>query len=106
MMPSVPTILTPDEGVRFAVGPSPSPVASSAASRATRSELYEPSLGGPATIDYHVHNTMDETICVISGNIEFTVAGRKFARPPGRWHSSLEACTTDSRTMAPSKPPS
>lgn len=83
MMPSVPTILTPDEGVRFAVGPFTitSRVLGSQSSNAF--ELYELSLGGAATIDYHVHNTMDETICVISGKIEFTVAGQKFARPAG-----------------------
>lgn len=45
-------------------------------------ELYELSLGA-ATIDYHVHNTMDETISVLEGEIEFTVAGERFLRPAG-----------------------
>ena len=38
---------------------------------------------GPATIDYHVHHKMDETTCVIEGDVEFNVAGTKFARPAG-----------------------
>jgi quercetin dioxygenase-like cupin family protein len=45
-------------------------------------ELYELALG-PSTIDYHVHNTMDETLTVLEGQIEFNVAGTKFLRPAG-----------------------
>lgn len=45
-------------------------------------ELYELALG-PSTIDYHVHNTMDETLTVLEGEIEFNVAGKKFPRPAG-----------------------
>lgn len=45
-------------------------------------ELYELTLG-PSTIDYHVHNTMDETLTVLEGQVEFNVAGKKFPRPAG-----------------------
>jgi quercetin dioxygenase-like cupin family protein len=45
-------------------------------------ELYELTLG-PATIDYHVHHTMDETLTVLEGEIEFVVAGETFLRPAG-----------------------
>jgi quercetin dioxygenase-like cupin family protein len=45
-------------------------------------ELYELALG-EATIDYHVHNTMDETLTVLEGQIEFNVAGKKYERPAG-----------------------
>ncbi|MCE9564707.1 MAG: cupin domain-containing protein [Planctomycetes bacterium] len=45
-------------------------------------ELYELSLGA-ATIDYHVHDTMDETLTVLEGEIEFNVKGHKFLRPKG-----------------------
>lgn len=45
-------------------------------------ELYELTLG-PSTIDYHVHHTMDETITVLEGQIEFNVVGKKYSRPAG-----------------------
>ncbi len=45
-------------------------------------ELYHFTLG-PCTVDYHVHNRMDETISVLEGQIEFNVAGKKLARPAG-----------------------
>lgn len=45
-------------------------------------ELYELTLG-PSTIDYHVHNKMDETLTVLEGQIEFNVAGKKLSRPAG-----------------------
>ncbi len=34
-------------------------------------------------MDYHVHKTMDETLCVIEGQVEFNVAGKKFPREAG-----------------------
>jgi mannose-6-phosphate isomerase-like protein (cupin superfamily) len=45
-------------------------------------ELYELSLG-VATVDYHVHNTMDETIYVLEGQVEFNVRGETSLRPAG-----------------------
>jgi quercetin dioxygenase-like cupin family protein len=34
-------------------------------------------------VDYHVHNTMDETLYVLDGNIEFRVGSERFNRPAG-----------------------
>jgi len=82
MMPSVPTILMPHEGVQFSVGPFAITSRVLGSQSGGAFELYELSLGA-ATIDYHVHKTMDETICVVAGEIEFTVAGQKFSRPAG-----------------------
>jgi quercetin dioxygenase-like cupin family protein len=82
MMPSVPTLLTPAEGVRFSIGPFAITGRVLGSQSGGAFELYELTLG-EATIDYHVHMTMDETICVIAGEIEFTVAGQKFTRPAG-----------------------
>jgi quercetin dioxygenase-like cupin family protein len=45
-------------------------------------ELYELELGS-ATIDYHIHRYQDETLTVLEGEIEFTVAGEKFRRSAG-----------------------
>lgn len=45
-------------------------------------ELYELALG-KATIDYHVHMTMDETLTVVEGQIEFIVEGEKYLRSAG-----------------------
>ena len=40
-------------------------------------------ISGPFTIDYHVHMTMDETLCVTEGEIEFIVDGKTFLRKAG-----------------------
>ena len=74
-MPALPFVLTPTEGETFTAGPFRivSRVQGSQAGEAF--EMYELTLG-PSTIDYHVHKTMDETLCVLAGAIEFNVAGR------------------------------
>lgn len=74
--------ISPDEGEVFNAGPFRivSRIAGDRSGDAL--ELYELSLGA-ATIDYHVHNTMDETLCVIEGVIEFNLAGTKLLRPAG-----------------------
>ncbi|MBA4187200.1 MAG: hypothetical protein C0467_04195 [Planctomycetaceae bacterium] len=45
-------------------------------------EMYELTMG-TATIDYHVHHTLDETLYVAEGEIEFFVDGKKFLRRAG-----------------------
>jgi quercetin dioxygenase-like cupin family protein len=45
-------------------------------------EMYELAMG-PATVDYHVHYKMDETIHVLEGSVQFVVAGKSFAGPAG-----------------------
>lgn len=77
-----PVILSPVEGEKVVAGPFTITSRVQGPQSNGAFELYELALG-PATIDYHVHNTMDETLCVIEGEIEFTVAGAKFPRPAG-----------------------
>ena len=78
----IPVVLSPDEGEAFIAGPFT--ITSRIVGRQSGGafELYELALG-PATIDYHVHRTMDETLCVVEGAIEFNVAGKKLLRPSG-----------------------
>lgn len=45
-------------------------------------EMYEATMG-KATVDYHIHRRMDETIYVVEGEVEFTVSGEKFLSPAG-----------------------
>jgi mannose-6-phosphate isomerase-like protein (cupin superfamily) len=76
------TVIGPDEGERFQVGPLairtlvPGPVTGGAF------EMHEIALG-VATVDYHVHDCMDETIHVAEGEIEFVVAGESFLKQAG-----------------------
>ncbi len=77
-----PVVQSPGEGEQFAVGPL------SIRSRVSREqsggafEYYEIGLG-VATVDYHVHRTMDETITVLEGEIEFAIVGKTYLRPEG-----------------------
>lgn len=77
------SVLSSDEGEVFTIG------AMKIVSRVvgTQSEdaleLYDLIISGPFTIDYHVHMTMDETLCVTEGEIEFIVDGNTFLRKAG-----------------------
>lgn len=77
------TVLSASEGEVFTIG------ALKIVSRVVGSqsgdaiELYDLIISGPFTIDYHVHMTMDETLCVTEGEIEFIVAGQTFVRGAG-----------------------
>jgi mannose-6-phosphate isomerase-like protein (cupin superfamily) len=81
-MSVAPSVLSPEEGERFLAGPFT--IVSRVLGDQTGGafELYDLTLGA-ATIDYHVHLTMDETLCVVEGEIEFNLAGKKFLRPAG-----------------------
>lgn len=83
MEPSRPSVLSPAEGETFVAGPFTITGRVLGRQSGGAFELYELVLGGPATIDYHVHNTMDETLCVVEGEIEFLVSGETFPRPAG-----------------------
>ncbi len=82
MSSSQPFVLSPDEAEVFTVGPFRivSRVLPDQSQGAW--ELYELTMG-PATIDYHVHRTMDETLYLVEGEIKFVVAGETFHRPAG-----------------------
>jgi quercetin dioxygenase-like cupin family protein len=75
-------VLSPAEGERYAAGPFDIRARVLGSQSQGAFELYELTLG-KATVDYHVHHRMDETILVLEGQIEFMVAGEKFLRPPG-----------------------
>jgi len=76
------SVLSPSEGEVFTIG------ALKIVSRVVGSmsgnqiELYDLILG-PFVIDYHVHMKMDETLCVVDGEIEFIVDGQTFVRGTG-----------------------
>jgi quercetin dioxygenase-like cupin family protein len=76
------SILAPGEGETFAAGPFSIRTRVSGSQTGHQFEMYELALG-EATVDYHVHNTMDETIYVLEGEIEFHVATERYLRPAG-----------------------
>ena len=82
-MPAIqPLIASPDEGESFTIGQLRIVSRVQGGQSGGGFELYELILG-PFTIDYHVHHNMDETLCVIEGEIEFIVAGTRHLRPAG-----------------------
>ncbi len=82
MSVSQPSVLSPTEGQSYQAGPFAITARVLGAQNGGAFELYELALG-PATIDYHVHHHMDETLTVLEGEIEFFVSGEKFLRPAG-----------------------
>jgi quercetin dioxygenase-like cupin family protein len=81
-MPSTSLILGPGEGEVYDIGPFHIVGRVLQNQSGGLFELFDLSLGA-ATIDYHVHHKMDETLCVVEGQIEFNVQGEKFLRPAG-----------------------
>jgi uncharacterized cupin superfamily protein len=77
-----PSVLSPDEGEKFAAGPFDIQTRVSGTQTGGTFEMYELGLG-VATVDYHVHQTMDETIYVMEGTVEFRVGAERFSRPAG-----------------------
>jgi len=75
-------VASADEGETFTIGALKIVSRVVGAQSGDTIELYD-LIMGPFTIDYHVHHTMDETLCVIEGEIEFIVAGEKFLRKAG-----------------------
>jgi len=82
MSASLPFVSTPAEGEKFPAGPFSITARVTGPQSGGAFELYELAMG-PATIDYHIHRAMDETICVLEGQVEFTVAGKRFQGPTG-----------------------
>jgi len=81
-MPTTPFVLGPQEGEAYTIGPFRIVARVLQSQSGGLFELYDLTLG-VATIDYHVHHKMDETLCVIEGQVEFNVQGRKYVRPAG-----------------------
>lgn len=82
MSGSQPSVLSPTEGEKFHAGPFAITARVLGPQTGGAFEMYELALG-LATIDYHVHHNMDETIYVVEGEIEFIVSGETFLRPAG-----------------------
>lgn len=82
-MSSAASVLSPTEGENF-VFPGLFSIRTRVSSAQTegRFELYDLHIGS-AAVDYHVHHLMDETLCVVEGEIEFTVEGQKYLRSAG-----------------------
>src|SRR5262245_61261411 len=77
-----PSVKSPNEGEKFPAGPFEIVTRVSGEQTSGLFEMYELALD-VATVDYHVHNTMDETLYVLAGNIEFRVGQERFKRPAG-----------------------
>jgi mannose-6-phosphate isomerase-like protein (cupin superfamily) len=77
-----PLIASPDEGETFTIGELHIISRVQGSQSGGGLELYEAMLG-EFVIDYHVHHKMDETLYVIDGELEFTVAGKKYQQPSG-----------------------
>lgn len=82
MRMSQPSILSATEGEVYRAGPFTITARVLGPLTDRTFELYELKLG-KATIDYHVHMTMDETLTVLEGEIEFLVEGQKYLRSAG-----------------------
>lgn len=82
-MSASPVIVSPTEGETYAIGPFRIVARVLGGQTNGTFELYGLTLNAGATIDYHVHNKMDETLCVVDGTVEFIVEGKKFLRPAG-----------------------
>jgi quercetin dioxygenase-like cupin family protein len=82
MAPPRPFVLSATEGEKVIAGPFTIVSRVQGPQSAGVFELYELALG-VATIDYHVHRTMDETLAVVAGQIDFLVAGEEYVRPAG-----------------------
>ena len=82
MLLTQPQMLSPTEGEQYVAGPFEIRARVTGPQSGGAFELYELALG-PATVDYHVHHHMDETIVVLEGVIEFFVDGETFRRAAG-----------------------
>lgn len=82
MVTTASIVRAPDEGEQFLAGPFEIRTRVSGHETGGEFELYELALG-KATVDYHVHQTMDETIFVLEGAVEFRVGDERFERPAG-----------------------
>lgn len=82
MSTAQPSLLAASEGQKFFIGNWEITSRVLGSQNSNTFELYELLLG-PGSVDYHVHNTSDETITVLEGSIEFMVDGKKFLHQPG-----------------------
>jgi len=81
-MSVAPSLLTPADGEKFVFPAFTITSRVLSAQTGGAFELWELEIGA-ATVDYHVHHLMDETLCVIEGEVEFVVQGETYVRPAG-----------------------
>jgi len=81
-MKTQPHVVLPTEGEVYDFGPLHVVARITGKQSGGAFELYD-ILMGPGTVDYHVHNKMEETLCVTEGEVEFVVAGESFVRAAG-----------------------
>ena len=82
-MPTIqPLAAGPNEGDIFNAGPFHIVTRLTGDQTGNTFELYDVTFA-PGTVDYHVHHQMDETLIVIDGELEFTIAGQSYTRGPG-----------------------
>lgn len=82
-MPTLsPVAAGPNEGEIFNAGPFHIVTRLTGEQTAGTFELYDVTFA-PGTVDYHIHRTMDETLIVTKGELEFTIAGETYIRPAG-----------------------
>lgn len=81
-MSAAASLLTPNEGQSFPFETFTLKSRVLSAQTGGTFEVWELEIGA-ATIDYHVHERMDETLCVVEGEVEFVVQGERYARPAG-----------------------
>ena len=76
------SLLTPDQGEKFVFEAFTVTSRVLSAQTGGAFELWALEIGA-ATVDYHVHHRMDETLCVVEGEVEFVVQGETYVRPAG-----------------------
>ncbi len=82
-MPKIqPLAASPNDGEVFNAGPFHIVARLTGDQTGGTFELYDVTFA-PGTVDYHIHRTMDETLCVIEGELEFTIDGKSYVRGPG-----------------------
>lgn len=77
-----PLVASPTDGETFTIGNWNIRTRVPAAQTGGAFEIYDLRMG-PGSVDYHVHDRMDETLCVLEGTVEFNVNGEKFPGPAG-----------------------
>jgi quercetin dioxygenase-like cupin family protein len=80
---AAPSILSSEQGEKFVFDPFTITTRVTSDQTGGRFEMYHLVLGIGKTVDYHIHRIMDETLCVIAGEVEFTVSGEKYRRSLG-----------------------
>lgn len=77
-----PLAAEPNEGEIFNAGPFHIVTRLTGEQTGGTFELYDV-IFAPGTVDYHIHRHMDETLILLEGELEFTIAGETYLRKAG-----------------------